>query len=392
MLRISELHIPPEEYKREILDALNPSVDKHPMMSLEERYFLNGLIAYYKPKNVLEIGVNFGEGSAEILHCIKDTEGARLTSIDLATNALYYEGTDEATGEERVVESSEPIGNFALTHSDLPLDRWTLITGSDPSEVIEDLDNSKEGYDFVVLDTAHLHPVESLNFLCILPYLRNGAIVVLHDITLYTTVEPPRKFANRTLFTGIVAERISINLNRPNIGAFQVTEDCRKYIQGVFEGLYFPWELDPRQIRMDAIYNLIAKHYSDKETLILKRVWDINQFYFCTGKVEWEGACSALTRYLITSLGENTVFYGAGRNMAVCLEYCSSKGIAFPCPIWDKSSKQINELFGYPITEPDVTSSGKGKTLVITIDNNDVRDAVRRQFEELGYCVKAFVY
>ena len=38
--------------------------------------------------------------------------------------------------------------------------------------------------DFVVLDTCHILPGELLYFLCILPYLKNGAVVVFHDITL----------------------------------------------------------------------------------------------------------------------------------------------------------------------------------------------------------------
>ena len=62
-----------------------------------ERRFVNGLIRYFKPKNILEIGVNIGEGSATILNAAKDY-GAKLTSIDKAVNCLY--------------EPEKPIGYF----------------------------------------------------------------------------------------------------------------------------------------------------------------------------------------------------------------------------------------------------------------------------------------
>jgi cellulose biosynthesis protein BcsQ len=44
--------------------------------------------------------------------------------------------------------------------------KWELIRGKDPSEVMESIGKK---FDFAVIDTAHLHPVETLNFLCVLP-------------------------------------------------------------------------------------------------------------------------------------------------------------------------------------------------------------------------------
>lgn len=390
MTRITKLPVPPEEYKKEILERLNPRVDAHPMMGFDERYFLNGLLAYYQPTNVLELGVNFGEGSAQILHSIRHTPGSKLTSIDLAQYGCYTEVINERTGEKRVQISDEPVGNFALTHPDLPLDRWTLVTGKDPSEVIADLANTAMGYDFLVLDTAHLHPIESLNFLSVLPYLRDGAIVVLHDIMLFTFFAPPRAFACRALFASVVAERIQLNFGLSNIGAFQINGDTRKYIQNVFEALLFPWEIAPSETRTDAIMKLVAEHYTKEEVRLLGRALDINKYYYGTGKVEWICTGGPLTEFFLSELSEKTIFYGAGRNLTACLQYCQRKGIVFDAEIWDIAAGTMNQVLGHVVTVPDFKSSGIGKTLIITIDDKRIREEVRVQFERLGYTVKMY--
>lgn len=393
MKRITELPVSPEEYKNEILDSLNPMFHEHAMMGMDERYFLNGLLAYYEPRNVLELGVNFGEGSAEILHSIRSTPGAKLTSIDIAENAIFTKIINQETGEKQEFISTEPIGNFALTHPDLPLDCWNLITGKDPSEVIADLDASQEGYDFMVLDTAHYHPIELLNFICALPFLKDGAIVVLHDINLFQLFFPPKAFACRNLFQSVCADRIKINRKFPNIGAFLIREDTRNYISNVFEALFYPWEIDPRSVRMPAILDLVRKHHTKENQELMAQAYERNLYYVCSGKKEWY--CSIYNNYiefLIMQLSDHTVFYGAGHVMSVCLEYCHDKGIAFDCPIWDIRADEIKDLFGYRVTKPDFTSSGSGKNLVIAIDDTAIREEVRAQFERLGYNVTMYLY
>ncbi|GHU41379.1 hypothetical protein FACS1894111_03580 [Clostridia bacterium] len=392
MIKISELPIPPEEYQKEIVESLNPRISEHPMMSPDERYFLNGLLAYYKPTNVLELGVNFGEGSAQILHNIRNTPEAKLTSIDLAEFAFYNEIIDEKKNTKRGVISDEPIGKFAFTHPDLPLDKWTLVTGKDPSEVIAGLDNSKDGYDFLVLDTAHLHPIELLNFLCVLPYLRDGAIVVLHDITLFALYIPPYAFACRQLFGAVVAERIQLNSRFSNIGAFQVSADTRKYIQNVFESLVLPWEIDPRNVRTSAIATLLNEHYALKELSVFREALRLNMHYYVSGKIEWHCWENMRTELFVSHLFGQTIYYGAGRNMADCLEYCKQNDIVFEAPIWDIAADKIGEICGHRVTVPDYSSSGIKKTLIITIWDEQIRETVRVQFEKLGYTVKCYIW
>ena len=58
-------------------------------MSIDELYFINGLIRKYKPKKIIEIGVCTGATSATILNAIKDIEESKLYSVDLEKKIIY---------------------------------------------------------------------------------------------------------------------------------------------------------------------------------------------------------------------------------------------------------------------------------------------------------------
>ena len=50
-----------ESVEREILDKIIPEIDPFSYMSINERYFLNGIIRYFHPSRILEVGVAEGE-------------------------------------------------------------------------------------------------------------------------------------------------------------------------------------------------------------------------------------------------------------------------------------------------------------------------------------------
>lgn len=91
--------------------------------------------------------------------------------------------------------------------------------------------------DVLILDTVHALPGELLDFLALIPYLRDGAIVVLHDLannfrptdrSLYTD----RATATKNLFDSVVAEdkylvrdpSVPERGGFPNIGAFRISQ------------------------------------------------------------------------------------------------------------------------------------------------------------------------
>ena len=61
-----------ERFDREALDEILEDVLPYSEMSFNEKYFLNGIVRFLKPRKVLEVGVSSGGGTAIILNAIHD--------------------------------------------------------------------------------------------------------------------------------------------------------------------------------------------------------------------------------------------------------------------------------------------------------------------------------
>ena len=134
-----------------------------------EPFFLNGIIRKFRPKKCLEIGVAKGGSSVIILNAIKDVNNSFLVSIDIKTN--YYANQSLKTGY--VVNKYFP---------ELALNKWKLFTGKQPHIFLSKI-NLK--FDFLFLDTVHMVPGELLNFIEVLPFLEENAIMVEHQILAF---------------------------------------------------------------------------------------------------------------------------------------------------------------------------------------------------------------
>ncbi len=256
-----------EECERERLDEIYDNVAPYSEMQKNEKYFLNGIIRYFKPAKILEVGVASGGGSAIILNAIKDIPGAKLISVDYCEK--YYGGnTDKLSGY---------LVDEKFSHLK---DKWTVYRGGDISRFIEKVGGD---IDMLVLDTAHIHPWETLNFLCILPFMKlNASWVVLHDINLQCVEERDEDLACRYLFSHVVSDEKIMPVSDydfyfANIGAFRVVDDTVKYVRNLFESLLITWDALPgsfdkkffphaaimRSEDISDIKNIINKYYPE---------------------------------------------------------------------------------------------------------------------------------
>ena len=128
-------------------------------LTLNQAYFLNGIIRKHLPKYCLEIGVSRGGSSILILNAIKDIKGSQLVSLDL--NTIYYRDNSKQTGWR--VKSFFPN----LTKN------WSLYTGDQPHKFLMKLNLT---FDFLFLDTAHISPGELFNIIEVMPFLNENAI------------------------------------------------------------------------------------------------------------------------------------------------------------------------------------------------------------------------
>ena len=381
--KLDSLPIVPEEFEAELLERVDFSAISSEMSECERR-FINGLIRYFRPVSILEIGISTGGGSVVILNAIRDLPQSRLLSIDCSENC--------PVGEKRAVGS-----DVEVVFDNAP-DQWQLVTGEDPSIV---MDSCSKTFDFAIIDTEHKHPVESLNFLCILPFLRDGSIVVFHDISLFTmknretgVFDAVKCLAPRIAMSSLAGGKLFpktksvpfISEAEPvsNIGAIQITPDTRKYISNMFQALALPWEHYPAG-SIKKIRRLLGKHY---EKPLLEQFDEAAGWYSAwlnSGKRTF--SLKQINDSFRNNLSDGTVFYGAGKNMKSILSLFDTCGIPFSYRIWDINAESIKSLGAHKVNAPDFETRVSGLKAVITIGDDMVAEYVKAKLEAIGFGV-----
>jgi predicted O-methyltransferase YrrM len=390
MMKLSEITTQPEVFETELPDNIPEDIIKWSEMHPTERQFVNGLIRKLRPKRILEIGVAEGAGSVVVLNAIADDPKSTLVSVD----ALKTLWNDPSRMVGFAGKEMYPDGNS----------QWKLFSGVDFSEIAETLDNEK--FDFCIIDTVHIHPMESLNFLTVLPFLSENATVVFHDLALFSdSVYKFEKFpsiplANKLCFDTIAGEKLKpvdeayLKSERcngiANIGAVQLSADTRKYIGNMFDMLYFPWG-----IYMGYVSNVIVP-----VSRLIKKCYTAKQFdTFCNAVLIGASAFLYETygKPAIYTEDHNKnnplVFYGAGKACLPLLESFKKREALLPSVIWDENADNISEIMGIPVVKPEfekLSDTYKDTKFVITIGKKDIADEVRNKFLKVN--PKAAIY
>jgi predicted O-methyltransferase YrrM len=380
---ISKLAVPAEQYKAEsCFNNFNEELTAS-LMHETERKFVHGLIRFLKPRRILEIGVWHGGGTAVLLNAIKDFKDSKVVSIDVLRKA-----------------NEESVGYFAKKHF-RKNKNWKLFIGKEPSEIIEKI--GSETFDFCVIDTVHVHPIESLNFLTIFPFLSDNAIVVIHDIVLFASAAKgyPKNvscftsFASKLLFDCLCGTKLKIkdekylySLNSVgaikintsgNIGAVQITKETKKNIQNVFSMLMFPWGFLPAIKHLKSISNIVKKYYSKDNFKEFCNAIKLNLKFVANGYSYRDENIELLEN------AQNIVFYGAGLNckkLFGILKYAKNKK---PTEIWD-INPSIKSIQGIQVKQPDFVSKKYNDHIaVITIGNKDIAKEVEKKLSNCNF-------
>ena len=244
----------PEEIS--VYEELKADYKSYSEMSEQDRLFLSTLITRYKPKKLLELGVSKGGSSIVMLNAIKNIDGASLASIDY--NEWHYRIKDKKTGF------------YVDNYPDLKK-KWTLKTGGMALNFLDELSGG-EKFDFCLIDTVHSVPGEILDLLQVLPYLKEGAIVVLHDTNLQIeAVNYPHKrnyHVNNLLMSTIRGEKL-IPFIKPykskygyflnNIGAVKLSGE--NFIYELFNLLATKWGYIPNSWDLELLTGFYEKQY-----------------------------------------------------------------------------------------------------------------------------------
>ncbi|MBQ7739355.1 MAG: class I SAM-dependent methyltransferase [Desulfovibrionaceae bacterium] len=204
-------------------------------MTSFENSFLIGLLGKYRPKNIIEIGVSAGATTSMALEFIKRSNpDAKLTSLDISEK--WYVDPNKQTG-------FLALEKYANNSS------WKFQFGH---YLPEFLATTTEQFDFCILDTVHSLPGEVLDFLAILPFMPDGAVLVVHDFHwhLYSNEvndHATKAYATKVLLDTACGEKIICRDPQrpavlPNIAALIIDQNTRRYITNTFSSLSMPWQ------------------------------------------------------------------------------------------------------------------------------------------------------
>lgn len=311
-------------------DQLKYGVEYYFGMLPELHAYICGLIKRHKPKKILEVGVFHGASSVVYLQAIKTLNlDAKLYSVDIAND------TPAASNVQRWAPHL--------------IEKWNLHYGRDVSAYLDEIGG---GIDFCILDTAHYMPGEVLNFLCVLPYLKDGAIVVIDDqIAQFRLISDfvreigsESMISCKVLFDIVVAEKLTPNLSKndiaepPNIGSFTVSEKTRKNVNSLFSALLLPWRFMPSRQHLTDVYISLAKNYpshvleyftnvTEQQINFHSDISNVNQ----RARVYWNTLMNDCR-----SENDKIAFYGGGQYCKKIIEEWLAKPM-FPALIFDSA-------------------------------------------------------
>jgi hypothetical protein len=271
-------------------------------MSNEEREFLNGIILRNQPKKLLEVGVSAGASSVIMLNAIKNNSEAKLFSIDYSVK--WYR--DKTRNSGHIVDS----------YPDLK-DKWKLFTGG---LSLNFLDKIGGDIDFCFIDTVHSNPGELLDTLMVLPFLKDDALLVFHDVNCHTgsgkfaECRVTGGFTNNLLFSTIIGKKYIqgnfvahspyANWNKstyfPNIGAILINRETKKHLFEIFNLLTLKWAYLPIVKEEQSIISFFSRYYD-------KYFIDYIQRIFVYHRECYEHTNTFSTRYLIRQIIGNVL-------------------------------------------------------------------------------------
>lgn len=128
--------------------------------------FTMGVVGAVRPQRMLEIGVSAGVTSGAMLTAAPD---AVLDAVDIS-ETVYY-------------NPEKPVGAVVAEAFPECASRYNVVTKATSVDVA----GLDARYDVAFIDGEHAHPWASFDLLCVLPFLRQEAVVILHDIHYFCT-------------------------------------------------------------------------------------------------------------------------------------------------------------------------------------------------------------
>lgn len=266
------------EPRRKILPKLpqfvSPQGYREPEMSEFDSAFLCGMLKTFRPKKILEVGIAGGATTAIILQTLEEL-GAPYEMHSIDASAKFYRDPSKPSGFLAMFAKEKIFGELRGTHA--------FHLGTYLPQVIDGIGGD---IDCVILDTVHSMPGEALDFLAVLPYLTDNAIVVLHDVAFNQIGKDVNAHATTVLFSAVTAEKFlnfqpdSELFRYPNIAAFKVNEQTRDNIENVFLTMILRWSYLPPEAELVLYREHYRRFYPEELCAIFQDAIDMNAYNF----------------------------------------------------------------------------------------------------------------
>jgi len=350
---------------KEPIDILDKLSESKSQMSAEQLSYLCGLIKMYAPNKIVEVGVADGGTTAVVLNCI-DKLGLNSEVHSIEIEAKSWTG-DSSKDSGYLAEESKAFLKNNIQHK--------LNIGVLPDYI----DKIGKNIDFLILDTTHRLPGELLDFLVALPYLKDGAIVVMHDIWLnhWAPCDDMNAQATRVLLSAASGERLvsSSASSDLNIGAFIVSEDTRKYAENIFQALALSWIYIPNDNYLASCRECYARYYKEELVKLFDLAVEKNKATRSREIEKRRNVALDMADFVKQIIDmDNIYIYGAGvhgKNMRVFLDSLGKNVLGYV--ISDGQKKIALDLPVYHISDVDVQNS----RFVIA-----VREALQQEIRE----------
>lgn len=256
-----------------------------------------GAIKRHRPKKIVEVGVAAGGTTVVLYECLRKLNlNACIYSVDLAEN--YYKDHSKKTGYI--------AAEYFMNNENLDV-RHKFILGR---FLPKSIDSIGRDIDMLILDSVHILPGEVLDFLVAFPYLSPNAIVVLHDIALWTGEYIPYTMPTNLLMN-VATGRKAVNWTTrgiPDIGFFCIDSDIRNRIKDFFWLFMEEWgyKLSNKEIKIYG--DFFEQHYLSDEVEIFYKSVKLNESKNDKPFMEWLS-----NEYrMFEGIFEHILLYGAG--------------------------------------------------------------------------------
>ncbi len=219
--------------------------------------FLCELIHDSQPGKCFEVGVASGMSTTFLLKALAKIGPEReLVSVDISQQ--YYADRTKEVGYVVATEVPEPGCRFGLHFH-----HWSADAAAFAAD---------EKFDFVFIDAHHSHPWATIDTMLILPFVKPGAWIVLHDIALKDIPRFARETGPFHVYNSFLPPKKKSQFENQNIGAVQITGSHRAYEAQLLASLACQWTVSGviKESFTHRIFELVDRLYSADFALQLR--------------------------------------------------------------------------------------------------------------------------